>query len=141
MEVRTCRIPFYPLSLGAIKLRKVAVRGSGGSAFGLIFCAALGFLLDYGLNTHGSLSLPYSLSNRSSSSFTVMSCVSWNFLASASHRARRRSDSIYSKRPDESKTACQRKPTAPLALSASEAREKGPFARLPTAPRPSRPAQ
>ena len=36
------------------------------------------------------------------------------------------------------KTACQRKPTAPLALSSSERRHKGPFAHLPTALRPSR---
>ena len=45
----------------------------------------------------------------------------------------RLAESVYSKRSEEPKTACQRKPTAPLALSASERREKGPFARLPTA--------
>ena len=52
-----------------------------------------------------------------------------------------RSESIYSKRSEEPKTACQRKPTAPLALSSSERRHKEPFARLPTALRPSRPVQ
>ena len=56
----------------------------------------------------------------------------------APRRAPRRSDSIYSKRPDESKTACQRKATAPLAVSASKRRPKEPFAHLPTALRPSR---
>ena len=33
----------------------------------------------------------------------------------------RRVESIYSKRSEEPKTACQRKPTAPLALSSSAA--------------------
>jgi hypothetical protein len=36
---------------------------------------------------------------------------------------------------------CQRKPTAPLALSSSERRHKAPLAHLPAALRPSRPAQ
>src|SRR5262245_27071651 len=39
------------------------------------------------------------------------------------------------------KTTCQRKPTAPLALNSSERRHKKSFAHLPTALRPSRPAQ
>ena len=47
-------------------------------------------------------------------------------------------ESIYSRQSEEPKTACQRKPTAPLALSSSERRHKGPFAHLPTALRPSR---
>jgi len=34
---------------------------------------------------------------------------------------------------EEPKTACQRKPTAPLAMNSSERRHKKPFARLPTA--------
>src|SRR5262245_21250015 len=50
-------------------------------------------------------------------------------------------ESIYSKRSEQSKTACQRKPTARLALSSSERRPKAPLAHLPTALRPSRPAQ
>jgi hypothetical protein len=41
----------------------------------------------------------------------------------------------------EPKTACQREPTASLALSSSERRDLGHFARLATALRPSRPAQ
>ena len=45
---------------------------------------------------------------------------------------------LYRKDP---KTAWQRKPTAPLARSASEGREKRPFGRRPTALRPSRPVQ
>src|SRR5262245_23937833 len=49
-------------------------------------------------------------------------------------------ESIYSKRSEQSKTACQRKPTARLALSSSERRPKAPLAHLPTALRPSRPA-
>jgi hypothetical protein len=40
-------------------------------------------------NFHGSPSFLYSLSKRSSSSFTAMSCVSWNFRASASVRTPR----------------------------------------------------
>src|SRR5215471_20393307 len=39
------------------------------------------------------------------------------------------------------KTACQRKPTAPLAQIQSERRDKGPFARILTALRSSRPVQ
>jgi hypothetical protein len=39
------------------------------------------------------------------------------------------------------KAACQRKPTAPLALSSSERLHKKPFACLPTALRPSGPVQ
>jgi Patatin-like phospholipase len=42
---------------------------------------------------------------------------------------------------EEPKAACQRKPTAPLALSSSERRHKEPLAHLPTALRPSRPGQ
>jgi hypothetical protein len=57
------------------------------------------------------------------------------------HRAHRRVESIYSRRSEEPKAACQRKPTAPLALSSSERRHKAPLANLPTAFRPSRPAQ
>src|SRR5262245_11060689 len=38
----------------------------------------------YGLKLHGSSSFPHSSSNRSSSSFTPMSWVSWNLRASAS---------------------------------------------------------
>ena len=50
----------------------------------------------------------------------------------------RRVDSIYSRQSEDPKTACQRKPTAPLALSSSERRHKEHFARLPTTPWPSR---
>jgi hypothetical protein len=50
----------------------------------------------------------------------------------------RLADSIYSKRSEQSKTACQRKPMAPLARSSTERFPKEPFARLPTALRPSR---
>ncbi|MGB7948837.1 MAG: hypothetical protein WCH75_14220, partial [Candidatus Binatia bacterium] len=39
------------------------------------------------------------------------------------------------------KTACQRKPTAPLAPSSSERRNKEPLAPLPPALRPSRPIE
>ena len=39
------------------------------------------------------------------------------------------------------KAACQRKPTAPLALSSTERLHKKPFACLPTALRPSGPVQ
>src|SRR4030095_6122884 len=42
-------------------------------------------------NSHGSLSLSYSLSKRSISSFTFMSCVSWDLRASASIRTARSS--------------------------------------------------
>ena len=56
-------------------------------------------------------------------------------------RVRRLVESIYSKRSEEPKTACQRKPTVLLALSSSEQLAKGAFARLPTALRPSRPVQ
>jgi hypothetical protein len=52
-----------------------------------------------------------------------------------------RVESIYSKRSEEPKTACQRKPTVLLALSSSEQLDKGGFARLPTALGPSRPVQ
>jgi len=45
----------------------------------------------------------------------------------------RRVESIESKRSEEPKTACQRKPTVLLALSSSEQLDKGDFARLPTA--------
>src|SRR5215813_10694591 len=38
----------------------------------------------------------------------------------AARRVRRRVESIYSKRSEEPKAACQRKPTAPLALSSTE---------------------
>ena len=50
-------------------------------------------------------------------------------------------ESIYSRQSEEPKTVCQRKPTAPLALSSREQRHKEPFAHLPTALRPSRPVQ
>jgi len=56
-------------------------------------------------------------------------------------RVPRLADSIYSKRSEEPKPACQRKPTAPLALSSSERRHIEPFGCLPTALRPSRPVQ
>jgi len=36
---------------------------------------------------------------------------------------RRRVESIYSKRSEKPKTACQRKPTAPLALSSTDRRD------------------
>src|SRR5262249_58822744 len=49
--------------------------------------------------------------------------------------------SIYPSKREEPKTACQRKPTAPLALSSSEQRHKEPLAHLPTALRPSGPVQ
>src|SRR5919106_3739478 len=42
---------------------------------------------------------------------------------------------------EQPNTACQRKPTAPLALSSTERLHKKPFACLPTPLRPSRPAQ
>jgi hypothetical protein len=42
-------------------------------------------------NSHGSLSLSYSLSKCSISSFTFMSCVSWDLRASASIRTARSS--------------------------------------------------
>jgi hypothetical protein len=45
---------------------------------------------------------------------------------------------VYSKRSEQSKTACQRKPTAPLALSSSERRDKEPFTPFSTAFRPLR---
>jgi hypothetical protein len=53
---------------------------------------------------------------------------------------RQRVESIYSRRSEEPK-ACQRKPPEPLALSSSEQLDKGGFARLPTALRPSGPVQ
>ena len=53
----------------------------------------------------------------------------------------RRSDSIYSKRPEQPKTACQRKPTAPLALSSSVRRDLEHFARHRPLRRPSQPKQ
>src|SRR5262245_65734039 len=56
-------------------------------------------------------------------------------------RVRRRVESIYSKRSEEPKVACQRKPTTPLALSSTERLHKKPFACLPTALRPSGPVQ
>ena len=59
----------------------------------------------------------------------------------AARRVRRRVESIYSRRSEEPKAACQRKPTGPLALSSTEQLDKGDFARLPTALRPSRPVQ
>ena len=54
-------------------------------------------------------------------------------------RARRRSDSIYSKRPEEPKTGCRREPTEPLALSSSVRRDLEHFARLRPLRRPSPP--
>jgi hypothetical protein len=62
-------------------------------------------------------------------------------LSAAARRVRRRVESIYSRRSEEPKAACQRKPTAPLVLSSSEQLDKGSFTRLPTALRPSRPVQ
>ena len=41
----------------------------------------------------------------------------------APRRVRRRVESIYSKRSEEPKIACQRKPTAPLALSSTDRRD------------------
>src|SRR5215475_10123575 len=51
----------------------------------------------------------------------------------AARRVRRRVESIYSRRSEEPKTVCQRKPTAPLVLSSTERLHKKPFACLPTA--------
>src|SRR5215475_5298499 len=59
----------------------------------------------------------------------------------APRRVRQRVESIYSRRSEEPKAACQRKPTAPLALSSTERLNKKPFACLPTALRPSGPVQ
>ena len=59
----------------------------------------------------------------------------------AARRVRRRVESIYSRRSEEPKAACLRKPTAPLALSSTERLHKKPFACLPTALRPSGPVQ
>src|SRR5262245_53222780 len=59
----------------------------------------------------------------------------------AARRVRQRVESIYSRRSEEPKAACQRKPTAPLALSSTERLHKKPFARLPTTLRPSGPVQ
>ena len=53
----------------------------------------------------------------------------------------RRVESIYSRRAEEPKVACQRKPTASLAPSSTERLHKKPFACLPTALRPSGPVQ
>src|SRR5215468_9070978 len=54
---------------------------------------------------------------------------------------RRRVESIYSKRSEEPKTACQRKLTAPLALSSTDRRDLQPRAHLrsPRRPRPCHP--
>jgi hypothetical protein len=54
---------------------------------------------------------------------------------------RRRVESIYSKRSEEQKTACQRKPTARLALSLSERSDGEPIARFRPLHRPSHPKQ
>src|SRR5262245_21912236 len=62
-------------------------------------------------------------------------------LPTRGHRVRRRVESIYFRRSEEPKAACQRKPTAPLALSSTERLHKKPFACLPTALRPSGPVQ
>src|SRR5499433_37769 len=59
----------------------------------------------------------------------------------AARRVRRRVESIYSRRSEEPKTVCQRKPTAPLALSSTERLHKKPFACLPIALWPSGPVQ
>jgi hypothetical protein len=59
----------------------------------------------------------------------------------AARCVRRRVESIYSRRSEEPKASCQRKPTAPLALSSTERLHKKPFACLPTALRPSGPVQ
>jgi hypothetical protein len=50
-----------------------------------------------------------------------------------------RVESIYSKRSEERKTACQRKPTAPLALSSTEWRDVQPrcICDLRAAPNPA----
>src|SRR5262249_7093833 len=55
----------------------------------------------------------------------------------AARRVRQRVESIYSRRSEEPKAACQRKPKAPLALSSTERLHKKPFACLPTTLRPS----
>src|SRR5215475_3163508 len=68
------------------------------------------------------------------------SSVIWAYRP-APRRVRRRVESIYSRRSEEPKAACQRKPTAPLALSSTERLHKKPFACLPTALRPSGPVQ
>jgi len=62
-------------------------------------------------------------------------------LSTRARPVRRRVESIYSRQSEQPKTACQRKPTELLALSSSEQLDKGGFARLPTALRPSRPVQ
>jgi hypothetical protein len=54
---------------------------------------------------------------------------------------RQRVESICSKRSEQSKTACQRKPTARLALTSTERRDKEPFTPFSTAFRPLRPLQ
>ena len=59
----------------------------------------------------------------------------------APRHARRRSDSIYSKRPEEPKTGCRREPTEPLALSSSVRRDLEHFARHRPLRRPSQPKQ
>src|SRR5215467_536503 len=68
------------------------------------------------------------------------SSVIWAYRPSA-RRVRRSVESIYSRRSEEPKAACQRKSTAPLALSSTERLHKKPFACLPTALRPSGPVQ
>src|SRR5262249_690911 len=56
-------------------------------------------------------------------------------------RVRRRVESIYSKRSEKPKTACQRKPTAPLAPSSTDRRDFLPRTHLrsPHRPRPCHP--
>jgi hypothetical protein len=59
-------------------------------------------------------------------------------LPTRARRAPRLVESIYSRQSEDPKTACQRKPTAPLARIPIERRPKEPFAHLPTALWPSR---
>jgi hypothetical protein len=53
---------------------------------------------------------------------------------------RRRVESIYSKQSEEPKTACQRKPTAPLALTLTEQRNLQPL-RAPAISAPPKPTE
>ena len=62
-------------------------------------------------------------------------------LPTHARRAPQLVESIYSKRSEQSKTACQRKPTARLALTSTERRDKEPFMPFSTAFRPLRPLQ
>ena len=62
-------------------------------------------------------------------------------LPTRARRAPQLVESIYSKRSEQSKTACPRKPTARIALTSTERRDKEPFTPFSTAFRPLRPLQ